>query len=279
MFQDSSFKVYVSRHMVFQRKFFVALILVLGVMVFFTVAGRNGAVLAVESKFFSFIGVLGKPVFSFATKVSDIRQGILHYREIMDENHNLRDQYLGALEQLASLSETEKENVSLREAIALKNELARGIIPAYTAGLFRDVSEEVIIVDKGTEDGVTSGNVVVGKNHALIGRVVEVYDKTAKVLLATSPSEKIDVVFAGAPLRVVAEGAGAGEFTLGLVPADVIIANGDIVLVSHANPVYPSGFIVGTVSRIQDSGSKVFRDVWVRSPFDPFQEETVYIVR
>lgn len=265
--------------MVFQKKIVVSLILVLGTLFFFSFAGKNGAALAVESKFFSFVGIASKPVFSFAGKVSDLRKGILHYREIMEENRVLRDQYLGALERTALFEETKKENVLLREALGLKTELGRGVISAHIVGLFRDIREEIIMVDQGTENGVAQGSVVIGKNRALVGRVLEAYEKTAKVLLATSPSEKIDVVFAGMPLRAIVVGDGAGEFTLGLVPADAAIAEGDIVLASHADSAYPPGLIVGTVSSIRDSESKVFRDARVRSLFDPFQDEVAYILK
>lgn len=265
--------------MVFQRKFFIALAVVFVAVVFFMVLGKNSAVLAVESKFFSFMNTVGSPVFSFARKVGDVRQGVLHYREIMEENHNLQDQYLDAVGRLGSFEEMEKENKSLREAFGIRAELGRDIVPAHSAGFFRDIHEEVLIVDKGIRDGVAAGNAVVWKDRVLVGRVIEAYDQSAKVLLITSASEKFDVVFAGKPLRVVAEGANAGELTLGFVPADATVDLGDIVLVSRANQVYPPGFIVGTVSRVRDSESRIFREVRVRSPFDPFQEETVYIVK
>lgn len=263
--------------MVFQRKFIVAFVLVFGIAGFATL-GRNGVILALESRFFSFIGIVGKPIFSLAEKVGDVRQGVLHYREVVEENKSLRDQYRAAVEKLGIFEETQKENESLREAIGFHNELGRSVIPAHVAGLFRDVNQEVIMVDKGREDGVVNGSVVIGKNHVVVGRIIEAYAETAKVLLATSPSEKFDVVFAGTPLRVIAQGESAGEFTLGLVPADASIADGDVVLVSHAHSVYPPGFTVGTVSRIRESASRVFRDVRVRSLFDPYQEEMVYIL-
>lgn len=265
--------------MVFQKKFIAALILILGTAVFYLVAEKSDAMLAVKSKFFDFVGAVGRPVFSFGEKISDVREGILHYREIMDENRMLRDRERGMLEQLALFEETEKENASLREALDLKHEVKREVIPAHIAGLFRDISEEIIIVDQGAVDGVAKGSIVIGKNHELVGRVFETHEKTAKVILATSPSEKIDIMFAGTPLRASAQGDGAGEFTLGLVPADAVIAEGDIILVSHADLTYPAGLIVGAVSRIRETEERVFRDARARSLFDPFRDEEVYILK
>ncbi|MBU6415194.1 hypothetical protein KGQ34_03060, partial [Patescibacteria group bacterium] len=161
--------------MVSQKKIVVGLIIVLGTAFFFSFAGKNGAILAVKSKFFSFVAIVGKPIFSFAAKVSDVREGVLHYQEITEENHALRDKERVDLEKLASVQEIEKENVSLREALGLKTELGRAVIPAHIAGLFRDIREEIIIIDKGTDDGAAFGNVVVGKNHVLVGRILEAY--------------------------------------------------------------------------------------------------------
>ncbi|MBU6414861.1 hypothetical protein KGQ34_01285, partial [Patescibacteria group bacterium] len=103
--------------------------------------------------------------------------------------------------------------------------------------------------------------------------------KTAKVILATSPSEKIDIVFAGTTLRASAQGDGAGEFALSLVPYGAQVAEGEIALVSHADSAYPYGFIIGTVSRVRENEARVFLDARVRSLFDPFQDEEVYILK
>lgn len=274
MFQDFDL-----RNVFFQKKNVIGFILVLGTSVFFLVAERSNAMLAVKSKFFNFVSAVGRPVFSFAAKISDAREGILRYREITDENRALRVQERVDLEKLVLFEETAKENQALRDALGLKKEFGRAVIPAHIAGLFRDVSEEIIIVDKGAEDGITVGAVVIGKNHVLVGRVIEAYEKTAQVILATSPSEKIDVVFAGTALRASAQGDGAGEFALGLVPYGAQVAEGDTVLVSHADSAYPYGFIAGTVSRIRESEARVFRDLRARSLFDPFRDEEVYILR
>lgn len=264
--------------MFFQRKFIIAFVFVLVVLLLLVVAGRNNTILAVEGKFFSFFGSIGSSAVRLGGRMSDVRQGIFHYREVMDENAALQERYLGAMDQLSRLLELEKENSVLREALLIRQEMRSVVVPAHVTGFARDINEEMIFIDKGMNDGIRQGDVVVWRQRVLVGRTIEAYAGSAKVLLATSLSQKFDVFFASTTLRAVASGADSREFTLGFVPGNAFVSQADIVLTSRNNVSFPGGLIVGAVSRVAETESRVFRDVWVRSPFDPEREETVYVL-
>jgi cell shape-determining protein MreC len=129
---------------------------------------------------------------------------------------------------------------------------------------------DVLIVGAGEQSGVLVGDsVFVGPVY--IGTVVEVYEKTATVRLASAAETLTQVRVAG-EIDVQVSGEGNGQF-IGQITINESVKQGDVVeYISEAMRV-PLGRVVEVVERQSDP----FREVYIKSPISLSQLDVVTI--
>jgi rod shape-determining protein MreC len=119
-----------------------------------------------------------------------------------------------------------------------------------------------VIINVGSNDGILRGMPVV-TNQGLIGRVDAVIADASRVQLITDPASSVNVRLQNAETEASLVGSVTGDLTLELIPQDIDLQRGDLVLTSGLGGGYPPDLIIGQV-------------VPVRSPdFDLFQRATV----
>jgi rod shape-determining protein MreC len=150
---------------------------------------------------------------------------------------------------LVRYREAELENLRLRRLLGMREELAPGSVAAsvVTAGL--DGQTRMIVVDRGTDDGVEQDMPVVAWGGA-VGRVVGVNGSHAKVRLLTDASSGV----AGVVQRSRAQGMvlGRADSVLDMlyVPRFSDVMHGDRVVTSGLDGIFPRGFGIGRISAI-----------------------------
>lgn len=176
------------------------------------------------------------------------------------------------VELLAEIARREgivRENETLRRALALAGEGEAGVLPASVIGVFREGREEFALLDRGTADGIGAGDLVTGANRALGGTVVAVEERTARVLLLSSPSRSIDVFIGAANIRAIARGNNNRELVIELVPPDAAIEAGDLITASPRAAGGRSSLLVGEVREVRPAEHEVFQTVRAAHLFDP----------
>jgi len=172
----------------------------------------------------------------------------------------------------------------LREAALLKEQAdflrQRNLtfVNAYVVG--KDLSQEaqVIVIDRGQRSGIRVGLPVIVQQGILIGRVVEVGEEHAKVMLLTDGRSTAAAALdrSGDVMGVV-----SGEFGVNLkfdlVPKDQALATGDLVVTSGQEAAIPRGLLVGTVSRVTSTPSQFFHVAYLR-PLVSYQTLSVAAV-
>ena len=114
---------------------------------------------------------------------------------------------------------------------------------------------EVLIIDKGTEDGVTSGMAVVSAGGILVGQTKEVKTNRATVLLITDISSSLAVATQNSLIPGVLEGRWQkqGRLLMRHIPRDEKVENGDILLTTGVGGIFPRGLIAGQVYNVRQS--------------------------
>lgn len=161
------------------------------------------------------------------TEVQQLRSELVRYREEGPENRRLR-RLLGMREQLAPRS------------------IAASIVTANLNGNTR-----MLVVDRGTRDGVRVDLPAVAWGGA-VGRVIAAGAHQAKIRLLTDASSGV----AGVVQRSRAQGMvlGGAEAALDLVyvPRYSDVMHGDRVVTSGLDGIFPRGFGIGRVSSITE---------------------------
>ncbi len=112
-----------------------------------------------------------------------------------------------------------------------------------------------LIIDRGEKDGLRPEMPVVSvagqEVGVLVGQVVEVAAHYARVLPVTSPESAVEVYSLRSEERGILKGQGLGRLLLlDYVPYGADIREGDLLLTSGADALYPPGIRVGRVHKI-----------------------------
>ena len=213
--------------------------------------------------------------------VRPVADVVLHagqVRELTEENARLRQ----------DLARVEAEAVALRDArsaaaqsTALRAAVGGDIAPRHVtaAVLVRDPQpgRRVLVVDRGTNDGVAAGQPVLGPGATLVGVVVEVDARQARVRLLDDPGSAVAAVLQQA--RTAGALAGReGGLQLEFVPASAQVGVGDLVVSSPLGGRLPAGLLIGRVSEARSQPQELFKTIAVEPLTDYNRIEHVLVL-
>jgi rod shape-determining protein MreC len=113
-------------------------------------------------------------------------------------------------------------------------------------------------IDKGSDDGLRRGMPVVTQ-QGLIGRVDAVTAGAARVQLITDANAAINVRLSATQTDVILVGSVTGELSLEMIPQDIVVKPGALVLTSGLGGSYPSGIVVGQIISVRKRETDLFQ--------------------
>lgn len=171
----------------------------------------------------------------------------------------------------AYYKQVEVENKSLRSALNFKTKTAFSLISAHIIGTSLELDSNLLILDKGSNDGILKGAAVIAEGGVFTGTIVSVQPSISFLqLLNDDRSSVIVSLFKnGTELSGIAH----GRFRIGIVidkiQQTVPIEAGDIVTTSSLNNGIPSGLLLGTVRDVTSSANDLFQEATL-SPAIPY---------
>lgn len=152
---------------------------------------------------------------------------------------------------------------------------------SYTAAsvIGRDPSPflRYLIIDKGSNDNLRRGMPVV-TDQGLVGRVDAVISSAARVQLITDTASAVNIRLEKAKKEAVLVGTISGDLRLDLVPQDVALEAGDLVLTSGLGGGYPPDLIVGQVLNTRQQDADLFQQAIIQPIVDFAQLKIVLII-
>src|SRR3989304_5081564 len=189
-----------------------------------------------------------------AAPASDFFRGVLDRGDIVRENERRRRE-LERLPTGVAAGEGARRRVrELEEALGFKDSrppedqlLAADVIAQDPSGLKR-----ALAINRGSNDGLDEGMVVLSRDGSLVGTVSLVYDNFAWLRLITDPNSAVNIaVLPQDGQSAAARGIAAGDLrsgvTLEMLPTQAEIKPGDLVTPSGPGGNYPRGLLLGTV--------------------------------
>lgn len=174
------------------------------------------------------------------------------------ENQLLKQQRIANAQALQQVQQLEAENAQLRR---LMNATARLPVKAVLSEILydaRDVFSRKIVLDRGSQHGVAPGQPVID-DAGVVGQVTRVFPFTSEVTLLTDKDQAIPVQVVRSGLRSIVYGQGhSGALDLRFMPANADIQNGDILVTSGIDGIYPAGLAVAKVVQVETRSSDAF---------------------
>jgi rod shape-determining protein MreC len=134
-----------------------------------------------------------------------------------------------------------------------------------------------VIINIGSNDGILRGMPVV-TDQGLVGRVDAVIADAARVQLITDAASDVNVRLQNAEKDASLVGSVTGDVTLDMIPQDISIEEGDLVLTSGLGGGYPPDLIVGQVVNIRSRDFDLFKQATVQPVVDFNRLEIVLVI-
>ncbi len=176
---------------------------------------------------------------------------------LQEENFRMKREQLDNAASLTRTEQLERENARLRRLLELREREHPNGVVAQILHAVRDPYTQRIVVDKGQMATVAAGQPVID-DVGVIGQVTRVFPFAAEITLLTDKDQSIPVQVVRNGLRSIAFGLGDGQLELRFMPANADINNGDLIVTSGLDGVFPRGLPVARVTHIERNASYAF---------------------
>ena len=188
--------------------------------------------------------------------------------ELQLENSRLNAERLLTRARLQRYAALESENVRLRAMLEATGRVSSRIRVAEIMSVSANPFRHVLVVDKGTRDGVYDGQAMVDA-EGVLGQIIEAELLSAQGILISDPDHALPVEVNRNGLRTIA--VGTGEFDrldLPFLPNNADIRVGDLLVTSGLGGAFPSGYPVAIV----DSVTRIPQESFAAVPARPVAE-------
>ena len=152
---------------------------------------------------------------------------------------------------------------------------------AYVAAsvIGRDPSPflQYLILDQGSDAGIRRGMPVVNQ-QGLVGRIDAVTANASRVQLITDPGSSVNVHLRNANINTVLTGSLTGDVVIELLPADLSITAGDLIITSGLGGNYPPDIVVGQIISVRKAENTLFQEASVQPAADFANLQAVLVI-
>lgn len=178
------------------------------------------------------------------------------------ENDRLGQELVRLQIENAATNELLTENERLRALLAFKNQNPPTAIAVQIIAKDNAPASRTITINKGSDNGIEKDMAVVAED-GVVGRVQTVLAGTAKVILLTDPGSTLAVRVQRNREEGLLEGK-LGLCALKYVSFYADIQEGDLLVTSGLDGLFPKGLPVATVLRVAKHEASAFQTVTAR---------------
>ncbi|CAE6717355.1 rod shape-determining protein MreC [Candidatus Nitrotoga fabula] len=171
--------------------------------------------------------------------------------QLVRDNAELRRLNIQAASKLQQFAVLKSENQHLRNLLSVQQRADYSMQLAEILYAARDIFNRKVFLDKGTQENVEAGQIVMDES-GIVGQVTRVYPWMSEVTLITDKDHSVPVQVLRNGLRSVVFGTGdTSRLTLRYMPPSSDIQNGDVLVTSGIDGIYPDGLPVARVIHVE----------------------------
>jgi len=209
--------------------------------------------------------------------VKELQENFATVARYRAENERLKQRIVELEAERSRLLEAEATNRRLKELLEFRSQLPARSITATIVANSASTWFESCLLDKGSADGIRKGMAVVTP-LGVVGQVVAVSARSAKVLLITDPNSGVDVLVQRSRARGIVSGSLGNGTVMKYVKRSEDVQEGDRLVTSGLDGVFPKGLFVGTVVRVRKQNLGLFQHIEVAPAVDSTRSEEVLVV-
>lgn len=258
-----------------RNKFLIKIVLIILVIFAFNFFQKP-----IKTFFYSMSAPLQKPLWKIGESSSEFFHKIVGTKDMEGRIDDLSLKNKELLAKIAFLNEVKEQNKFLRESLNVNTDKEFKLTLAEIIG--KDISQDFIIINKGSKDNIAEKMPVITKEKILLGKISEVYDDFSKVMLISNEKSsldaRIDVKIQEKNAFGLIKGKGNSKILLDLVPQDKEISEGDLIVTSSLGGIFPSGLLIGEIEEVIKDDTEPFQQAEVKSKFDLKEINFLFVI-
>lgn len=182
-------------------------------------------------------------------------------QRLTTENERLRRENTSVAQASLDAEQLKAENAELRRLLDIRQKRALKSVTVEVLYEARDPSARRVVIDKGSQDGLVPGLPVVD-DAGVIGQVTRVFPYLSEITLLTDKNQVTAVQDIRSGLRAVAYGgAEGGTLDLRFLAANADVKDGDTLVTSGIDGVFPAGLPVARVEDVHRNPAYSFAEI------------------
>jgi rod shape-determining protein MreC len=206
-----------------------------------------------------------------------IQENYLTLSAFKSENERLRKRIQALEVERQRLLEAEATNRKLQQLLDFRVQLPGKPVTASIIANSASNWFQGCILDKGSADGVHKDMAVVTP-LGVVGKVVSVTARSAKVILLTDANSGIDVMVQRTRSRGIVSGSLDSGTVLKYMKRSEDVQVGDRLITTGSDGVFPKGLMAGTVIKVNKQSLGLFQSIEVLPAVQSALVEEVFVV-
>lgn len=251
-------------------------IIALFLIAFFLVLNLTNSSQIIKNFFYSVSSPIQKTFWKAGDNISDFFKAVSVNKNSKNEIDNLKLTIKELRVENNKLRELKQENEFLRESLEIELEKEFQLSLAEVIG--KDISKDTLLINKGSNDGISENFPVINQQKALIGRIGTVYKDFSKVVLISNKESFFDAEISGKEIQGIIKGKGGNKLLLDLIPSTVEINEGELVITTLLGGIFPKGLLVGEIKEIIKNDIQPFQQAEIESSFNLGDIKILFII-
>ena len=206
---------------------------------------------------------------SVADGIASVASAVTEIDALRIDNNALRAENERLANENARLGVLKTENDQLTALLQLRSGFDHATVAARVIGREMLETRRIVTLDKGTDDGIKQGDVVIVQGGALAGRVTDVGPTFSKVILISDSASTVVGQLLSSGATGVITGQAGGVLVMRNIDSAVQISvdeevfTAGIELAGGIRSPYPKGLVVGTVVDLQRDANDVVQTAYL----------------
>ena len=243
-----------------KRKYFIVLTLFLLLFWLVTLQVRDGRLTVLERPVLAVSGFFGRMIHGVFDFTESAARGYALLVRTERENQRLREEVVRLRLETQITNELMAENERLRDSLGFQKEALRSGVTVHVIAKEVSPSSSTFTVNKGSRHGVDQDLPVITPD-GIAGRIQTVLPETAKIKLLTDPGSIIAVRVQRNREEGLLEGK-LDHCALKYVSFYMDVQEGDLLVSSGLDGIYPRGLPVAVVTKVRKQESSSFQEVF-----------------
>lgn len=213
----------------------------------------------------------------FSSGVRDTASLYLNLIDIRTDNRVLKEKLSELEATLSQFKEIKSENERLTSLLEFKKVTPHTLLTARVIGHDILGQHSTLFIDKGSDDGIIPGQAVITPT-GVVGSVLNTEKSFSQILTLTDRYSDIDAVIERSRARGILEGVSPTVCRLKYLQRTDDVQVGDLVVTTGLDHIFPKGFPIGKVIRVDKKDYGITQEVQVEPLVSTFDSEAVFVV-